>query len=64
MEKEGLCWPCPAEDHPGTPVLHMEGPAIGKGVLVSVEHNPSAETLDPTSKIPGFKQTGINISPI
>ncbi|HZK60861.1 MAG TPA: molybdopterin dinucleotide binding domain-containing protein, partial [Anaerovoracaceae bacterium] len=23
-----------------------------------------AEALDPTSKIPGFKQTGINISPI
>src|SRR5665648_316744 len=45
IEKEGICWPCLMEDHPGTPVLHMEGPVIGKGVLVSVEYNPSAETM-------------------
>ena len=21
----GLCWPCPSEDHPGTPILHLGG---------------------------------------
>jgi formate dehydrogenase major subunit len=21
----GLCWPCPDENHPGTPILHMDG---------------------------------------
>ncbi len=21
---EGLIWPCPSEDHPGTPILHVE----------------------------------------
>ena len=25
LEKESLHWPCPAEDHPGTPVLHGKG---------------------------------------
>ena len=45
IENEGLCWPCPDEDHPGTPVLHRKGPAIGKGVLVGIEYNPSPETL-------------------
>jgi formate dehydrogenase major subunit len=45
IENEGLCWPCPDNDHPGTPILHKNGPAIGKGVLVGVEHNPSPETI-------------------
>ncbi len=24
IEEEGIQWPCPAEDHPGTPILHTE----------------------------------------
>ena len=32
LEKEqGICWPCPAEDHPGTPCLHQDAFARGKG---------------------------------
>ncbi len=25
LEKGGLQWPCPAQDHPGTPILHGQG---------------------------------------
>lgn len=33
-----LQWPCPTEDHPGTPVLHTEGFGRGeKALVVSVE---------------------------
>ena len=28
---QGLCWPCPSEDHPGTPCLHQGTFARGKG---------------------------------
>ena len=28
---EGLQWPCPDENHPGTPTLHMDGPMIWEG---------------------------------
>lgn len=31
LEKGGLQWPCPAKDHPGTPVLHGHGFSRGKG---------------------------------
>ena len=30
IENEGLQWPCPAEDHPGTTVLHAEEFSLGK----------------------------------
>ena len=46
IEKEGLHWPCPTEDHPGTPVLHTKGPIRngGKGLLKTMEWQPSPET--------------------
>ncbi len=28
-EHDGLCWPCPHEEHPGTPILHTERFARG-----------------------------------
>lgn len=32
LEREaGLCWPCPSEDHLGTPILHVGRFARGKG---------------------------------
>jgi len=44
LDKEpGLCWPCPSEDHPGTPVLHVGGhfhTASGKAELKPVLFNP------------------------
>lgn len=45
-ENEGICWPCPSEDHPGTPILHMNGPVRkgGKGLLKAMEWAASPET--------------------
>jgi len=40
----GLCWPCPTLSHPGTPILHTDGPAKGKGELMAMEWAPSPET--------------------
>lgn len=44
LEKEGIQWPCPNEDHPGTPILHANGPARGKGLLKTMEWEASPET--------------------
>ena len=46
IEKEGIHWPCPTEDHSGTPVLHAKGPIRngGKGLLKVMEWQPSPET--------------------
>ena len=43
---QGVQWPCPTEEHPGTPILHVNGPARkgGKGLLKVLEWNPSPET--------------------
>ncbi len=42
----GLQWPCPAEDHPGTPILHTESFPIGKGKFTALEFREPAETPD------------------
>jgi len=46
LEKGGLQWPCPAEDHPGTPILHTEGFIRGKGRFTPLEYRPPAELPD------------------
>ncbi len=46
LEKGGLVWPCPAEDHPGTPVLHTGKFARGLGKFHPVEYVPPAEQPD------------------
>jgi len=43
LEKGSLQWPCPTEDHPGTPILHTELFARGKGHFVPLEYRPSVE---------------------
>jgi formate dehydrogenase major subunit len=44
----GIHWPCPSEDHPGTPLLYTERflTPDGRAHLASVEHRPPAETPD------------------
>ncbi len=42
----GLCWPCPTEEHPGTPILHIGQFARGKGLFSSVEYKDPAEKPD------------------
>lgn len=48
LKKGTLQWPCPSEDHPGTPFLHAEkfGSASGKGKLMPLEYKASAEQTD------------------
>lgn len=45
---EGLTWPCPAEDHPGTPILHTQEFATpdGLGNFFPIEYLPPAEVPD------------------
>ena len=46
IEKEGLHWPCPEENHPGTPILHTERFPIGKSKFHAIEYLPPAEQVD------------------
>ena len=41
-----LQWPCPADDHPGTPILHAGKFAHGLGQFHAVEWQPAAEETD------------------
>ena len=45
---QGLCWPCPAPDHPGTPRLFADRFATpdGRARFHAVEHRPVAEDID------------------
>ncbi|NLE27702.1 MAG: molybdopterin-dependent oxidoreductase, partial [Clostridiaceae bacterium] len=45
---EALHWPCPAADHPGTPILHKEKFAHpdGLGIFTPIEWKPPAEVPD------------------
>ncbi len=56
IEKEGLHWPCPAADHPGTPILHTEAFPIGKGKFFPIDFLPPAETTD--DEYPLYMTTG------
>jgi formate dehydrogenase alpha subunit len=46
IEKEGLQWPCPANDHPGTPILHVSSFTRGKGKFSAVAYKAPAEMPD------------------
>ena len=52
----GLQWPCPSPGHPGTPVLHIDRCARGRGQLTPVEYRPPAEP--PDSAYPFLLSTG------
>lgn len=43
---QGLQWPCPHTDHPGTPILHMSGFSLGLGAFATPEYQPSTELPD------------------
>jgi len=47
LEGKGLQWPCPAEDHPGTPFLHKDGKfSRGKGAFSAIEFIEPRELPD------------------
>ncbi len=66
LEKEGgLQWPCKTPDDPGTPYLHKDGFARGKGLFTPIEHKDPAEMPDDeypfiltTGRVPFHFHTG------
>jgi formate dehydrogenase alpha subunit len=46
LDGQGLVWPCPTQDHPGTPILHVDGFARGRGQLHAVAARWPAEQPD------------------
>jgi len=46
IEQDGLQWPCPSEEHPGTPILHTQQFTRGKGLFHAIDYTPSAEVAD------------------
>ncbi|MFZ5801361.1 MAG: formate dehydrogenase subunit alpha [Candidatus Omnitrophota bacterium] len=46
LEENGLQWPVPAKDHPGTPVVHLGKFRRGLGKFIPVQHKPPAEVPD------------------
>ncbi len=46
LEEGGLQWPCPTQEHPGTPILHTERFTRGKGRFMPLEYKPPMELPD------------------
>ncbi len=46
IEFEGIHWPAPTAEHPGTPILHREQFAKGKGTFHAIDYIPPAEQAD------------------
>ena len=46
IRHNGIHWPCPTEEHPGTPILHTAQFTRGKGLFHAIEHQPPAEIPD------------------
>jgi formate dehydrogenase alpha subunit len=53
---DGLVWPCPSTDHPGTPILHTEGFSRGLGRFYPVEVQLPVE--QPDDEFPLILSTG------
>ena len=53
---DGLQWPCPDADHPGTPYLHKDQFARGKGKFHAIDYRDPAEM--PDEEYPFFLTTG------
>ena len=56
IDRQGLHWPCPAEDHPGTPILHTAQFTKGKGTFHAIDYIPPAEQTD--EEYPLYLTTG------
>jgi len=56
--EQGVFWPCPSEDHPGTPRMFGERFAHpdGRARLIAVRHRPAAEL--PDAEYPYYFTTG------
>lgn len=56
IEKEGIAWPCPTAEHPGTPILHVGRFNSGQGVFHAIDWKAPAESID--DQYPLFMTTG------
>ncbi len=56
LEGNGLQWPVPSKDHPGTPVVHLDKFRRGLGKFIPVKHKPPAEV--PDKEYPFILSTG------
>ena len=56
--EDGVFWPCPSEDHPGTPRMFADAFATpdGRARFIPVEHRPVAEDVD--DDYPTYLTTG------
>jgi formate dehydrogenase major subunit len=59
INEEGIHWPCPNIEHPGTPILHIGKFTRGKGMLHAIEYIPPAEQAD--KDYPFYLTTGRNL---
>lgn len=46
LEGDGLCWPCPNAEHPGTKFLHAGKFSRGLGLFHAIDYKPPAEVTD------------------
>jgi formate dehydrogenase alpha subunit len=56
LKSDGIHWPCPATDHPGTPCLHVDQFSCGLGVFHAIDFIPPAEL--PDEEYPLYLTTG------
>jgi len=56
IEEQGLQWPCPTPDHPGTRFLHQGRFTRGKGLMHAIAFRPPAE--EPDAAYPFLLSTG------
>ena len=56
IEHEGIHWPCPTPEHPGTPILHREQFTRGKGLFHAIDYIEPAEMID--DEYPLYLTTG------
>jgi formate dehydrogenase major subunit len=56
IEYEGIHWPCPTPEHPGTPILHREQFTRGRGLFHAIDYIEPAEKID--AEYPLYLTTG------
>ena len=56
LKNDGIHWPCPTTEHPGTPCLHVDQFTCGMGVFHALEYKPPAEL--PDDEYPFYLTTG------
>lgn len=56
LNDNGLQWPCPTKEHPGTPILHIDNCTRGKGRFSPIDYRPAKEL--PDAEYPLLLNTG------